>query len=166
MATSKARRAPRVVGWHEYVDLPAWGIHALRAKADTGARSSALHVENIRLVGARRIRFDVVLSRTRRTRHLEARVSRVGRVRSSSGQYARRFFVTTTVRVGPVEREVELSLVDREKMIYRMLLGRTALTGLLVNPGRGLLLSERPHPRRAQRPRSKGRTREGRTQRE
>ena len=54
------RSEPLLIGWTEYVDLPEWGITRVRAKVDTGARSSALHVENIKELPRGRIRFDVV----------------------------------------------------------------------------------------------------------
>jgi len=139
-----------VVGWSEYVALPEWGIPAIRAKTDTGARSSALHVDRIEeLSRGRVVRFEVVLHRQRRHRSVSvvAPVSRRARVRSSNGHYSLRVFVTTTIRIGPVERKIEISLVDREQMIYRMLLGRTALEGLLVDAGHKDLLGEQPRRR-------------------
>ena len=140
---------PNVIGWSEYVALPQWGIRALRAKADTGARSSALHVEAIEELPRGRVRFDVVLHRLRRRRvTVEARIARRGRVRSSNGHYATRIFVRTRVRIGPIERRVELSLVDRGSMLYRMLLGRRALDGLFVDPHRKNLVGKRPLRRR------------------
>jgi hypothetical protein len=138
-----------VIGWCEYVALPDWGIAALRAKADTGARSSALHVETIEELPRGRVRFDVVLHRKFRRRvRVEARILRRARVRSSNGVYSTRIFVRTRVRIGTIERFVELSLVDRGLMIYRMLLGRTALEGLFVDPHRRHLVGERPVRRR------------------
>lgn len=127
-------RSRIVVGWNEYVDLPEWGIRRLGAKVDTGAKTSALHVENIEPVGRGRIRFDVVVHRDKRDRHfpVSARVVRRARVRSSNGEYDVRYFVETTVRIGPVEKTIEVSLVDRGKMAHRMLLGRTALAGDFV----------------------------------
>jgi len=118
-----------IIGWNEFVELPDWGIRSLRAKIDTGARSSALHVERIELLPRARVRFDVVLHRHRRDRrvHVEERLRRRGRVRSSTGDYEERLFVATRVRIGPIEREVELSLVDRGRMIHRLLLGRRAI---------------------------------------
>jgi len=134
-----------VVGWNERVALPEWRIASLRAKVDTGARSSALHVDNLAPLPGRRVKFDIVVSDTgRRRRHVVARVSRTGHVRSSTGHGAIRYFVRTMVRLGPIEREVELSLVDRSAMRFRMLLGRTALSGLLVDPARAGLLGRPP----------------------
>jgi hypothetical protein len=135
-----------LIGWNEYVDIPEWGVKRLRAKVDTGARSSALHVENIEELTHGRVRFDVVLHRKKRDRrvHVTARIARRGRVRSSTGHYEARIFVKVPVHIGPVEREVEVSLVDRERMIYRMLLGRTALVGpFLIDPDRQQLLDPR-----------------------
>jgi hypothetical protein len=141
---------PRVIGWNEYVDLPDWGIRRLRAKADTGARTSALHVEEIEIRPRGRVVFRVVLSRRRPRRvRVETRITRRARVRSSTGHYEERLFVTARLRVGPVERDVELSLVDRERMIYRMLLGRTAIHGLLVDPSHANLLTPSARERRA-----------------
>lgn len=127
-------RSKIVVGWNENVDLPDWGIKRLGAKVDTGAQTSALHVENIESIGRGRIRFDVVVHREKRDRHfpVTARVVRRARVRSSNGHYDVRYFVETTVRIGPVEKTIEVSLVDRGKMAHRMLLGRSALRGDFV----------------------------------
>jgi hypothetical protein len=159
-------RPQLVIGWNEVVDLPDWQIRRLRAKVDTGARTSALHVENIEELPRGHVRFDVVLHRARRDRRVavETRIVRRGRVRSSSGHYTTRIFVATRVRLGPIEREIELSLVDRGPMIYRMLLGRSALAGhVLVDVGhRGLLdARRRAHPaegRRRKRSPRRGRT--------
>lgn len=137
---------PVVIGWTEYVALPDWGIERLRAKVDTGARSSALHVENLEELPRGRVKFDVVLHRAHRDRrvHIRARVKRRSRVRSSSGHGETRYFVETTLRLGPVEKRIEVSLVDRQKMIHRMLLGRSALAGpFLIDVDHRMLLGGR-----------------------
>lgn len=134
-----------MIGVTEYVDIPAWRILRLRAKIDTGARSSALHVENIRELGGGRVRFDVRLSRSESDRRVtvESRIARRGQVRPSSGEPEERIFVAVKVRIGPVEREIELSLVDRGRMIFRMLIGRRALAeAFLVDPGRRYVLHQ------------------------
>lgn len=136
-----------MIGVTEYVDIPAWRILRLRAKIDTGARTSALHVENIRELSEDRVRFEVRLSRSQSDRRVsvEARVVRRGQVRPSSGELETRIFVAVRVRIGPVEREVELSLVDRGRMIFRMLIGRRALAhAFLVDPSRRYLLGKPP----------------------
>lgn len=138
-----SKRAPKLVaGWNERVDLPLWGIRRLPAKVDTGARSSALHVTNLEPHG-HFATFDVVVGSGVRHRRVRARISRTGHVKSSSGHQDRRYFVRTRIRIGSIERDVELNLVDREGMRFRMLLGRTALSGLLVDPTRARVLSRR-----------------------
>jgi hypothetical protein len=134
-----------VIGSAELVDFPEWGVAGLRAKVDTGARSSALHVENIHELPGGWVEFDVRLLRKneQRRKRVRARVSRRGRVKPSSGETQARLFVKARMRLGPVEHEVEVSLVDRQRMIFRMLLGRTALTPMfLVDPGRRYVLTK------------------------
>jgi hypothetical protein len=142
---TRSAPAPLVIGVTEFVDLPEWRILSLRAKIDTGARSSALHVENIRELGSGRVRFDVRLSRNQIERRVtvEAPIVRRGRVRPSSGELEARIFVSVKLRIGPVEREIELSLVDRGRMIFRMLIGRRALAhAFLVDPSRRYVLGK------------------------
>jgi hypothetical protein len=137
-------RRPLVIGAAEFVDIPAWGVRGLAAKVDTGARTSALHVENVRELPRGRVRFDVRLHRRLPERRVtvEAAIHRRGRVRSTSGDAEPRLFVAVGIHVGPVRKRVELGLVDRKNMIYRMLLGRSALSGsFLVDSGRRFLLS-------------------------
>jgi hypothetical protein len=115
---------PLVIGWAELVDLPNWNITRLRAKMDTGARTSALHVENIQEIAHNRVRFDV---------------------RSET-----RVFVSAVIQIGRVAEEVELSLVSREKMIFRMLIGRSALGHrFLVDAGRRYVVSKLKKKKRA-----------------
>jgi hypothetical protein len=142
----KAHGEPVVIGWTECVDLPDWGVTGLQAKVDTGARSSALHVENIRELPRGVVLFDVVLHRKHRDRRVPVRthVTRRSRVRSSNGQLSYRLFVETTLRLGAIEKTIELSLVDREMMIHRMLLGRAALSGpFLIDVDHRMLQSRR-----------------------
>jgi len=136
-----ARPKKLVAGWLEHIDLPDLKVFGLRAKLDTGAKSSALHVDRLRYISPKRVAFDVVLD-NERVRHLEARVERISRVKSSNGHFDKRVFIRTRLRMGPIEREIDVSLVDREKMLHRMLLGRTSLGGVLVNPTRRHLLEE------------------------
>jgi hypothetical protein len=136
---------PLVIGAIEYVDFPEWRILRLRAKIDTGARTSALHVEDIRELAPDRVRFDVRLSRNQSDRRVtvEARVVRRGQVRLSNGELETRIFVAVRLRIGPVEREIEVGLVDRGRMIFRMLIGRRALgQAFLIDPSRRYLLTK------------------------
>lgn len=139
------------IGWKETVDLPDWGIHNIVAKADTGARRSAIDVKNLKRLPGNRVEFEVVLSRRDRslTRRVICDVAHVTHVRSSNGQEHERYFVLTTLRLGKRKKEIELSLVCRRAMVCRMLLGRKALESdflvdseakYLVRPRRKLAL--------------------------
>jgi hypothetical protein len=111
------------------VDFPDWGVRGLSARVDTGARTSALHVENVVLLPASRVRFDVRLRRDDAGARVtvETKVSRRAPVRSSTGHTDARIFVKAHVRLGGKEHQIEVGLVDRRHMLYRMLLGRSAL---------------------------------------
>ena len=124
-----------IVGRREYVAFPEWGIKGVEAKIDTGARTSAIHVDNVKRLPKDRVQFDVVLSRRKPDRrvHVEADLVRFTRVRSSTGHRQERFVVATKIRIGDIKRRIELSLVSRKQMLCRMLLGRTAVTGLLID---------------------------------
>lgn len=132
---------PHLIGWREIVALPEWGVERIEAKIDTGARTSAIHVEDVVKLGKGRVRFHLVISRRSPFKHVPvtAELVRLSRVRSSSGEAQERFVVATTVRIGPVRRRIELSLVGRDKMLCRMLLGRTALRGFVIDPHRKYL---------------------------
>jgi hypothetical protein len=141
-------RAQLIIGWSEIVDLPEWNICRLKAKIDTGARTSAIHVDDIQLLKRDRVRFDVITEINRRTHQMqrvriEAPVVRTARVRPSHGIEQQRPVVATLLRLGPIERRIELSLVCRKRMRFRLLLGRLAIKGLLINPTHSFLL---PHP--------------------
>lgn len=121
---------PKVtIGWAEHVALLDWGISDLPAKIDTGARTSALHVEDLVQVGDSEVEFRIIVHRGRDDIYVPVRaaVLKWSRVRSSTGVYSKRCFVRTRIRLGPVEKEIDISLVSREKMVYRMLIGRSAL---------------------------------------
>ena len=124
-------RKPLTVGWREYVDLPEWGISGLLAKSDTGARSSAIDVESVEELPDNRVAFHVVLDRKDRskTRRIEADLIGHTRVKSSNGRVQERFKVRTLMRLGHIEKPVEFSLVNRKRMLCRVLLGRRALAG-------------------------------------
>lgn len=136
-----------VVGWREWAGLPQMGAR-LRAKIDTGARSSALHAHDLRteevdgvtyacfhLTGRRgepEQRFEVIDTRT---------------VRSSNGLEETRPAIQVELALGPLVLPVTVTLTDREQMTYRMLVGREALAGrVLVDPYHSYLL-KRKHTR-------------------
>ncbi|MGJ3241888.1 MAG: ATP-dependent zinc protease family protein [Opitutales bacterium] len=132
-----AARQPEIIGWKEVISLPDWGIDGLIAKSDTGARGSAIDVRNLTVLSGDRVRFHVVLNRRDRenTREVVAPIASRVRIRSSNGQMQERYRVRTLLRIGHVEKEIELSLVSRRNMICRVLLGRRELSGdFLVDP--------------------------------
>jgi hypothetical protein len=149
-------RAPTVIGWREPVALPLWRIRRIRTKVDTGARTSALHVSHVEPTGDGRVRFKAVVSVRRaegrvvfRRVPLESEIARTTIVRSSTGRTQQRYVVRALARIGPFEREIELTLVCRRRMRCRLLLGRTALEGFVVDPRRPRVLTPAPRARRA-----------------
>jgi hypothetical protein len=147
-------RAMLIIGWREEASLPQWGIRAIKTKIDTGARTSAVHVDNVQLLPRRRVRFEVIVHPARGSRPaqrvpVETTIVRVSRVRPSHGERQERVVVRTQVRLGPVEKEIELSLVSRHGMLCRMLLGRKAVEGtFLIDPSKPSLLSRARRKRR------------------
>jgi len=124
----------KIIGWREWVEFPDWGIR-IRAKADTGARSSAIDCAEITELPGGRVRFTVRLDRKdKKLVTLEDDIRIRKRVRSSTGHGQDRIFVETTLRLAGVEKRVLVSLVSRKAMIHRALLGREALgADFLVN---------------------------------
>lgn len=150
------------MGWREWVALPDLGIDRIKAKVDTGARTSAIHAFNIRPFhrnGEYWIRFDVnPLQRDNDTvRQCTARVVDYRWVTNSGGGRQKRFVIETTIGLGEHRWPVEMTLTDRDQMGFRMLLGRSAVKGrFVVDPGRSYCQSRRK--RRAKKKRRRGRT--------
>ena len=131
-----------VIGWREWVGLPDLGIETIKAKVDTGARSSSLHafdVKRFEREGEAWVRFKVhpVQRKTQPTIEVEARVLELRSVRSSSGKAAMRPVIVTPIVLLGVTWAVELTLANRDEMGFRMLLGREAFRRrFLVDAGR------------------------------
>jgi len=126
----------KIIGWREWVEFPEWSLR-MRAKADTGAKSSAIDCAEIEELPGDRVRFTVRLDRKeKKLAILEAPIFARKHVRSSTGQGKDRIFIETTMRLGDVEKKIVVSLVCRKTMIHRLLLGRTTLTDdFLVDSG-------------------------------
>lgn len=123
---------PFVLGWREWVALPQLGLPAVKAKIDTGARTSALHAFSIETFGpieAPRVRFGVHPVDYRNDIEVWCTAKVIDRrpVRSSNGQTEQRYIITTPIRIGGREWTIDVSLSNRYTMAHRMLLGRTAL---------------------------------------
>jgi hypothetical protein len=136
-----------IIGWREWLNLPDLRIDGIKAKIDTGARSSALHAFYIcqfQQNGKEMLSFQVH-PHQRNNRYAvtaEAELLEWRQVRNSSGEAQLRPAIQTTVKLGDQQWHIELTLTNRDVMGFRMLLGREALRRrFLVNPGQSYLLS-------------------------
>lgn len=146
-----AARDPTILGWREWVALPELGIKRIKAKVDTGARTSALHafyVERLRQAGRERVRFRVHPFQRREdvwveclTDVLDDRV-----VSDSGGHRERRIVIRTLACVGAACWPIELTLTARDSMRFRMLLGRTAIRSQFRVDPAASYLSGKPQP--------------------
>ena len=143
-----------MIGWREWISLPHLGIRAIKAKIDTGARSSCVHafdVETFKRKGKLFVRFSVhPLQRDSRTTVItEAEVLEFRQVRSSTGHAMMRPVILTDMALLGERWQIELTLANRDEMGFRMLLGREAVRRrFLVDPGRSYHAGK---PARAQR---------------
>jgi hypothetical protein len=134
-----------MIGWREWLALPDLGIRAIKAKIDTGARTSALHTFKLKPFekgGTLKVKFGVHPLQRRKDIEVNCVADVVDRrrVTSSAGQSEMRYVIRTSVSLGEFRWPIELTLTDRESMRFRMLLGRAAISGLLlVNPSKSYL---------------------------
>lgn len=138
-----------LAGWREWVSLPEIGVPWIKAKLDTGARSSAIHafdLEEFERDGDAWVRYSVHPWQANDDDpvQVESRVLDTREVRSSSGHSEERLVVPMTLRLMRREITAELTLSRRDEMGFRMLVGREALRqGLVVDPSRSYL-GDRP----------------------
>lgn len=141
-----------MIGWREWVALPELGVEWIKAKVDTGARSSALHafdLEPFRRRGADWVRF--ALHPVQRDSHTEvwaeARVLEWREVKSSSGHREQRPVIQTRVSLLGQDWPAEVTLTNRDEMGFRMLIGRQAVRGHFhVDPGGSFYNGRPPAP--------------------
>jgi hypothetical protein len=138
-----------ILGWREWLGFPELGITNIKAKVDTGARTSCLHafyVEPFQREGAEWIRFGIHPNqRDNETEvHCEAPVKDKRVVRDSGGHEEARYVIETILTLGDQRLAAEVTLTDRDSMKFRALLGRTAIRhDYLVDPGRSFVQGKR-----------------------
>ena len=151
-----------VLGWREWLAFPDLGIPQIKAKVDTGARTSCLHayyVTPFERDGARWLRFGIHPQQNDVSEeiHCEAPVKDQRTVRDSGGHEEQRYVIETTVSIGKECRLAEVTLTDRDSMKFRVLLGRTAIRGrYLVDTSRSYVQGKRKKKTRVGRKISNG----------
>jgi hypothetical protein len=138
---------PLMIGWKEYVEFPDWGIRRMKAKIDTGARTSALGVAGYELRPAKdgglvaELRLVPNRKRPEKVHVVQVPVLELVGVRNTGGVLEQRPLVEATVRLGPVSKRVRLTIANRSRMLFPMILGRKALEGdFVVNVSEKYLL--------------------------
>lgn len=135
-----------IVGSEEWCSFPTLNIPAIKARVDSGAKTSALHAINIVAFdrdGEKWVKFDInpLQNNGKTVIHCEAKVVDRRTVKSSSGSRESRYVIKTRIDFGNHFWEIELTLTNRDSMGYRMLLGREAMSGrVLVDPEQHFLL--------------------------
>ncbi|MGB5293141.1 MAG: RimK/LysX family protein [Lysobacterales bacterium] len=138
------------LGWREWVGLPELGLHAIKAKVDTGARTSALHAFELDTFSERgidRVRFKIHPTQ-RDSEKIVTCVADIVDERSvtdSGGHREQRLIIMTLLNIGPWSWPIEMTLTARDNMMFRMLLGRTAMKGVaMVDPSRSYTTGKKP----------------------
>mgnify|MGYP000924603339 CR=1 FL=1 len=137
------------IGWREWVGLPGFGIPAIKAKVDTGARTSSLHALDPELFterGMPHVRFMLlpVQGTLWHGQVVHAPLVDRRRVTNSGGDGHERYVIHLDIELGGQSLPVEVTLANRRDMRFRMLLGRQALDRFLIEPSESFLLPKTP----------------------
>jgi len=132
------------IGWRELIGLPELGVDELRAKIDTGARTSALHAVDLAVIDRGRdsfVTFHLPHPGAARSDRCVSRIVDRRLIKNSGGLPEERYIIQTLLTLGRRHWHIEVSLADRENMEFDLIIGRTAIRGrrLLVNPGKSYL---------------------------
>jgi hypothetical protein len=141
---SSDRTTKTRIGWREHVAFSELGIPAIKAKCDTGALTSALHVENVRVIkdGKSRVKFDVPYYHDgRKLARCVAPLLGWRKIKNTGGLPEERLIIKTMLTIGHQQSYIELSLANRANMGFDLILGRSALRSLdlMVDPSRSFL---------------------------
>jgi len=138
----------KIIGRLESIALPELGINDLEVRVDTGAKTSSLHVDNIKksiAEGMHQVTFDIHPD-AHNVQHIvtcTAPISDKRKVKSSNGTSEQRYVIETTIKLGDESWAIEITLTDRSDMSYLMLFGREAIgTRFLVDPSKVFLGSK------------------------
>ena len=138
-----------VIGWREWIALPELGITRIKAKVDTGARTSALHAFALRPFkdgSTHKIRFDMHPFQHNATEVVTcvAEITDKRWVCDSGGHREERYVISTPIVLGDKTWLIEITLTERDTMLFRMLLGRSAIRKrFIVNPARSFIQEKR-----------------------
>jgi hypothetical protein len=133
-----------IIGWQEHIDLPLLGLTNLKAKIDTGARTSALHATNITAFerdGTEWVRFHTRFDDDAQDTDVETPIHDRRKITNTSGVPELRIIIHTKFRIAGHLWTIDLSLTERTEMTFRMIVGRTALRRhpIVVHPGKRYL---------------------------
>ncbi len=135
-----ASSTPITLGWREWIALPELDLPAFKVKVDTGARTSAIHAHDLERHsenGIKMVSFSVLPVQRNQSiiRRCSAPLVDIRDVTDSGGHTETRHVISTRLELAGVTKEIEITLTERRDMLFRMLLGRTALADdFVVNP--------------------------------
>src|SRR5260370_13674555 len=136
-ATTTTAQGSLTIGWKEYVDFPEWSTRRVKVKIDTGARRSALDVLSYDLRQTDSglvadLRLALSRKHPERVTIVSVPVLETVVVTSSTGIQEQRPLIETVIRLGPVTKRIYMTVTNRSRMLFRMILGRKALEGRFV----------------------------------
>jgi hypothetical protein len=156
-----------VIGWREWVSFSELKIKTIKAKIDTGARTSALHVSNIKInKKMKTVSFTIHPVQRQRNPTLQTTAALVGErpIKSSNGEIMVRPVIKTKLKIGKRIFSIELTLVNRDLMGFRLLLGRSAMKKrFLVNSGQSFLLDKKAKTKKAKSTKTKNKKTKSKT---